>query len=92
MRKVVPLQVADIIAYESYKEFDRRAFHSEHKPRPGLRYLEDLINVYSNGNTLKIGDELSPIILYTSAELADFSQTIDGDKLGVKINDYEKRN
>lgn len=40
MRDVVPLQAADIVAYEMYKEFDRRLYRPNAKSRYGFERLE----------------------------------------------------
>lgn len=40
MRDAVPLQAADIVAYEMYKEFDRRLYRPDAKPRYGFERLE----------------------------------------------------
>jgi hypothetical protein len=40
MRELVPLQAADLIAYEMKKEYERRAFKPETNPRYGYRKVE----------------------------------------------------
>lgn len=40
MREILPLQVADIVAYELSKEFQRRLYEPEKKPRWGFERLE----------------------------------------------------
>jgi hypothetical protein len=40
MRDFAPLQAADIIAYEMYKEFDRRLYRPTEKPRHGFDRIE----------------------------------------------------
>jgi hypothetical protein len=39
-RETVPLQIADLMAYECYKHLDNRLFHSERPTRWPLRQLE----------------------------------------------------
>lgn len=39
MKTVVPLQAADIVAYEFYKEVERRQYRPEGKPRYGYEQL-----------------------------------------------------
>jgi hypothetical protein len=39
MREVVPLQAADIIAYEMHKEFERRLFRAGAEPRYGYQRI-----------------------------------------------------
>jgi Protein of unknown function (DUF3800) len=40
MRDVSSLQVADIIAYESFKEYSRRLYSPQYNPRPGWKWME----------------------------------------------------
>jgi hypothetical protein len=42
MRDVVPLQAADIVAYEMYKEHDRRRYRPLDSPREGYQRLEQM--------------------------------------------------
>lgn len=39
MRELVPLQAADIVAYELYKEYERRLYRQEAKPRYGYQVI-----------------------------------------------------
>lgn len=39
MREIMPLQAADIIAYELYKEFERQLFRPHSKPRYGYQVI-----------------------------------------------------
>jgi hypothetical protein len=42
MRKSVPLQAADIVAYEMYKEFDRRLYRPNANTRYGFKRIEEM--------------------------------------------------
>lgn len=39
MARAIPLQAADAIAFDSYREFHRRFYHPERKPRPSYAVL-----------------------------------------------------
>lgn len=71
MRKVNPIQVADIIAYESYKEFNERSKESGRmKKRWGFEQLENLLSSKANRNDFAFGDTRSPFAFYSQYELA----------------------
>jgi hypothetical protein len=74
MRTLAPLQVADIIAYESKKEFERRSRAPEREPRWGFVQLEELISRSALGAAPPFGDVDSPIALFSSEELANISE------------------
>ena len=74
MRALAPLQVADIIAYESKKEFERRSQAPERVPRWGFTQLEKLISQSSPDGTAPFGDVDSPIALFSSEELTKISE------------------
>lgn len=67
MKSVVPLQAADIVAYELYKEFERRLYRPEEKQRYG--YLE-LMKVALRSYTLM------PFIFHTRDTLAGFVRNL----------------
>lgn len=73
MRVFLPLQIADIIAYESKKEFERQLFTPEHKPRPGFRNLAQLMSGPTHFESVPFGSEGCPIALLSKEELAEVS-------------------
>lgn len=73
MRKVLPLQVADIIVYESKKELERRLLTPEKKPRWGFDELEKLISRSSPNVQVLFGGEDCPIALLSKEELENIS-------------------
>jgi len=62
MRTVLPLQAADIVAYESHKEYERRLYRPNQKPRWGLTRLEGLLREALPGQSFEFGNEGTPII------------------------------
>lgn len=73
MRKVLPLQVADIIAYESKKELERQLLLPGNAPRWGFLQLEKLISRSSPNERVVFGNEDCPIALLSKQELAKIS-------------------
>jgi hypothetical protein len=70
MRDSAPLQIADIIAYESKKEFERRLNKQNSMPRWGFRQLEQMITrPLSAGKTITFGGKECPIALLTKEEM-----------------------
>jgi hypothetical protein len=47
MRKVTPLQAADIIAYEIYKEYDRLYYKRPRKSRHGYERIEEILESFA---------------------------------------------
>ena len=73
MRVLLPLQVADIVAYESKKEFERQLFTPERKPRWGFDQLEKLISRTAPNDPVPFGNEGCPIALLSKEELTNIS-------------------
>lgn len=73
MRKSIPLQVADIIAYESKKEFERQLEKPNSKPRWGFFQPDELLKKATGRYPLVFGDETSPIALISNTELKTVS-------------------
>jgi len=48
MRKVTPLQAADVVAFEIYKEFDRVYYQRDRPPRYGYERLEETFETFRN--------------------------------------------
>jgi hypothetical protein len=67
MKKVVPLQAADIVAYELHKEFERRRYRPQDKQRYG--YVE-LLKIARRSYTFM------PFIFHTRDTLAGFIKTL----------------
>jgi hypothetical protein len=67
MKMVVPLQAADIVAYELYKEFERRRYRSEAEQRYGYK---ELIKVARRSYTP------IPFIFHTRDTLAGFVRNL----------------
>lgn len=74
MRVFLPLQVADIVAYESKKEFERQLFTPEQKPRWGFVQLEKLISRSAPDGPVSFGDEDCSIALLSKEELTKISE------------------
>ncbi len=71
MRKVNPIQVADVIAYEAHKEFKEQAKGiNRAKKRLGFERLEVLMVSQTNRNSYVFGDTRSPFAFYSQYELA----------------------
>jgi len=62
MREVVPLQAADIIAYEMHKEFDRQLYRPSAKPRYGYQRIVKMCN--------RMGHNQALFRFFTKTELA----------------------
>ena len=73
MRKVLPLQVADIIAYESKKELERQLLVPGKQSRWGFDQLEKLISQSAPNERVVFGNEDCPIALLSKQELAKIS-------------------
>ncbi len=73
MRKCLPLQVADIVAYESKKEFERQLLLSGTRPRWGFGQLEKLISRSALKEPATFGEEDCPIALLSTEELTKIS-------------------
>lgn len=67
MKTVVPLQSADIVAYELYKEFERQRYRPQDKSRYGY---EELIKIAIRSNTIM------PFIFHTRDTLAGFIKNL----------------
>lgn len=74
MRVVLPLQIADIIAYEAKKEFERQLFGIDRKPRWGASQLEKLISLPAPHLPVLLGNQDCPIALLSKEELARVSK------------------
>ncbi|MGH9970592.1 MAG: DUF3800 domain-containing protein [Pyrinomonadaceae bacterium] len=74
MRVVLPLQIADIIAYESKKEFERQVFGLGGKPRWGVSQVEKLISLSAPHLPALLGNQDCPIALLSREELARVSR------------------
>jgi hypothetical protein len=72
MKTIVPLQAADIVAYELYKEFDRRRYRPQDKQRYG--YVE-LMKIALRSYTIM------PFIFHTKDTLAGFIKNLKSDVL-----------
>lgn len=68
MRELVPLQAADIVAYELYKEFERQLFRKDAMPRYGYRVICKMPKrigqnlpafAFHNRSSLNVGGESS---------------------------------
>jgi hypothetical protein len=74
MRDSPPLQIADIIAYEFKKEFERRLNKSSDKPRWGFDRLEMMITRLTPMNeTIPFGSQNCSIGLLSKDELTHIS-------------------
>lgn len=73
MRDSLPLQIADIIAYESKKEFERQLNKQKVKPRWGFRQLEKLITLPRGNKAISFGSENCSIALLSKNELTHIS-------------------
>lgn len=74
MREALPLQTADIIAYESKKEFERRLYESNKEPRWGFSQLEKLISRLTPNESVSFGSDGCPISLFSKEELTNVSR------------------
>ena len=73
MRKVLPLQIADIIAYESKKELERQLLEPGKERRWGFDQLEKLISQSGPNGLVLFGSEDCSIALLSKEELAKIS-------------------
>lgn len=73
-RDALPLQIADIIAYESKKEFERQLDSQDKKPRWGFYRLDELIKESTGRYPLAFGDKTCPIALQSLDELKAVSE------------------
>lgn len=73
MRDFPQLQVADIVAYESKKEFERQLFKLGKKPRWGFDQLKKLISRSAPNESVSFGNEGCPIALLSEEELTKIS-------------------
>ena len=62
MRQILPLQAADMVAYESHREYARRLYDPEKKPRWGFLRLEGIIR--QTTPFPEIGPPGTPIIFH----------------------------
>lgn len=67
MRKILPLQAADIVAYECSKEYERRLHKSQYAPRPGFQRIEESIKSHFG----QIPGEPGSPIIFRPAEFID---------------------
>lgn len=74
MREFIPLQVADVIAYESKKELERQLYKADYLSRQGFHRLDELIKETTGKYPLVFGDESSPIVLHSNEELEAVSE------------------
>jgi Protein of unknown function (DUF3800) len=75
-RSVVQLQVADIIAYESHREYRRRLYTPEKPKRWGFEQLEKLDRLVG-GNPHPLGDERSRVIFRPQEFIDSLAMPID---------------
>jgi len=54
MRDVLPLQAADVVAYEIYKEYERTYYNLSRKKRYGYEQLEEMIAWLNEGQIIQI--------------------------------------
>jgi len=81
MREFVPLQAADMIAYELYKEFDRQLYAPTRKPR------------YGYGQMLRMAERTLPyvpFIFYTEARMRQFINALRSElaRFGVSHGNF----
>jgi hypothetical protein len=77
MRDAKPLQIADIIAYETHKEFKEQLKGAKRqKKRWGFEQLENLLSKKIIGDVFVFGGIFSPIAFYSQYELAKISVAI----------------
>jgi hypothetical protein len=69
MRKYRPLQAADMVAYELFKEYDRRLHSPARPPRWGFKRLESIVR-----KSLPEGD--LPFVFYTEQDVIDYDNQI----------------
>lgn len=78
MRKVSPIQVADIIAYEAHKEFSEQSKgESRTLPRWGFGQLKSLYARQTNRTDYPFGDVNSQFAFYSQSELARITLAYD---------------
>jgi hypothetical protein len=75
-RQTIPLQVADIIAYESHREFRRRLNTPGNNKRYGWERLERLNSILP-GPFQPLGDENSRIIFRPESFIEDLSRDLE---------------
>lgn len=63
MRKILPLQVADMVAYECGQEFARRLYTPEFRPRLGFQRIQNSID-QKFGEPVEIGHHEMPLIFH----------------------------
>lgn len=74
MRSNLPLQVADIIAYEAYKELtEREKGENRRAKRWGFTQLEKLLEAVMNGDFYEFGHRLSSIPCHTEQDFLRYS-------------------
>lgn len=76
MRDIVPLQAADIIAYEMYKEFERRTYRADSEPRFGFKRIMAMSKRYNK----------PPLFRFFANQ--DFKGLIREQEKLTKIKDY----
>ncbi len=69
MREIVPLQAADIIAYEMHKEFERQLYRSSAKPRYGYQKIVKMSNRAGHNSPL--------FRFFTKTDLATYIERYD---------------
>jgi hypothetical protein len=74
MREFLPLQIADIVVYESKKEFERRYFKPDSKPRYGFLRLQELLLLADPDESIIFGEEDCRIALLSKDELINISK------------------
>lgn len=89
MRKIVPLQAADIIAYECAKELERRLYKPQFNVRPGFGYLERYYDAF-NGPQIELGNPETPIIFYSVDDLEELRTTMDKQVFNVEMKNDGK--
>lgn len=86
MRVLVPLQVADIVAYECQKEFGRRLNRPNGKVRWGFTRLEGLIRAMTPHLDFQLGDVNTPIIFHGAEMMHGIKLSFD-ETPGSKLRD-----
>lgn len=86
MKVIVPLQAADIVAYELYKEFERQRYRSNDKPRYGYQELVKMSKRCTNLNHA----HLDLLTFNSKATLVRFAEELrigyQRHQLGEKLN------
>ncbi len=92
-RLIVPLQVADIIAYESHREYRRRLYSPEKPKKYGWQRLENLNRALGFG-VGKLGDEESRIVFRPESYIDSIVESFTGEWPETEsiFKPYEKRN